>query len=154
MKKIIGLSVTVVVAFIAGCAGTSSNSDGAASATKPTPLNTSLYQNWVHSYEEQNGAKSPNIFRPAGSREFASSRFRMEFAFDQTGQCNYKYLNPNGAHQIRNCVYTKIGNEVFLYDNGGISLAHLAFTINALTPDELKLSYGVASPKPAAPEKK
>lgn len=144
MKKINRLLLTIFALFIAGCAGTGLNSEGATS--KPKVVDTSFYQHWVHSYEEQNGQKTPNIFRPKSSREFAPSRFRMEFAFDQNGQCNYMFLSPVDAHQIRNCVYTKIGNAVYLYDNGGASLSHLAFTIQSVNNGEMRMAYGVAAP--------
>ncbi len=141
MKKIIGL---VVAVFISGCGGAILNSEGTGS--NPKVVDISFYQHWVHSYEEQNGQKIPNIFRPKGTREFAASRFRMEFAFDQNGQCNYKFLSPTDAHEIRNCVYTKIGNAVYLYDNGGASLSHLAFTIESVNKDEMRMTYGVTAP--------
>ena len=139
MNKIIGLTLAVL---ISGCGGAGLNSEGASS--KPT--DTSFYQHWVHSYEEQNGQKIPNIFRPKGSREFAPSRFRMQFAFDPSGQCNYMFLSPTDAHEIRDCVYTKIGNTVYLYDKGGASLSHLAFTIQSVNKDEMRLTYGIAKP--------
>ncbi|MEH6457239.1 MAG: hypothetical protein V7749_13000 [Cocleimonas sp.] len=141
MKKIIGL---IIAALISGCSGAGLNSEDASSKSKT--VDTSFYQHWVHSYEEQNGQKIPNIFRPKGSREFGPSRFRMEFAFDQNGQCNYKFLSSVDAHQIRNCVYTKIGNTVYLYDNGGASLSHLAFTIESVNNGEMRMAYGVATP--------
>lgn len=149
MKKIIGIIIT---ALLTGCDGAGLNSGGATS--KPKVLDTSFYQHWVHSYEEQNGAKTPNIFRPKDSREFAPSRFRMELAFDQNGQCNYKYLSPTDAHEMRNCVYTKIGNTVYLYDNGGASLSHLAFTIESVNKDEMRLAYGIAKPETKDAKKK
>ena len=139
MNKIIGLTLAVL---ISGCGGAELKPEGASS--KPT--DTSFYQHWVHSYEEQNGQKIPNIFRPKGSREFATSRFRMQFAFDPSGQCNYMFLSPTDAHEIRDCVYTKIGNTVYLYDKGGASLSHLAFTIQSVNKDEMRMTYGVAKP--------
>ena len=139
MNKIIGLTLAVL---ISGCGGAGLNSEGASSKT----TDTSFYQHWVHSYEEQNGQKIPNIFRPKGSREFAPSRFRMQFAFDPSGQCNYMFLSPTDAHEIRDCVYTKIGNTVYLYDKGGASLSHLAFTIQSVNKDEMRMTYGIAKP--------
>ncbi len=139
MNRMIGL---MLVVFITGCGSTGLNSEGASSK----PADTSFYQHWVHSYEEQNGKKVPNIFRPKGSKEFAPSRFRMQLAFDPNGQCNYMFLSPVDAHQMRDCVYTKIGNTVYLYDNGGASLTHLAFTIQSVNKGEMRMSYGVAKP--------
>lgn len=153
MKMNIGLAFTLL---ITGCGGAGLNSGGVSSAGKSKPIDTSFYQEWVHSYEEQNGQKTPNIFRPKGNREFPLSRFRMKFAFDQLGQCTYKYLSPTDAHELRNCVYTKIGNAVYLYDSAGGSLNHLAFTIQSVNANEMRMTYGVAAPvsKDAAKKKK
>ena len=150
MKKIIGLSISLL---LMGCGGADLNTEEVSS--KPKVRDTSFYQEWVHSYEEQNGQKIPNIFRPKGSREFPPSRFRMQFAFDQFGQCTYMHLSPTDAHELRNCVYTKIGNAVYLYDSAGGSLSHLAFTIQSVDASEMKMSYGVAAPvdKDAAKKK-
>ncbi|MGK0271072.1 MAG: hypothetical protein ACI88H_001725 [Cocleimonas sp.] len=56
------------------------------------------------------------------------------------------FLSPVDAHQMRDCVYTKIGNTVYLYDNCGASLTHLAFTIQSVNKGEMRMSYGVAKP--------
>lgn len=144
MKKIIGL---VVTAFLAGCGGAELNSESASSAPN-APADLSFYQHWVHSHEEQNGQPTPNIFRPKGSREFAPSRFRMEYAFDKSGQCNYLFKSPTDAHEMRDCVYTKVGNSVYFYDTNGVRLSHLAFTIQSVNQDEMRFAYGVAAPSP------
>lgn len=108
--------------------------------------NTNFYQHWVHSYEEQNGSKTPKIFRPAGSRQFPASRFRMEFGFDKSGQCNYKYLSPDDRHEMRNCIYTKIANKVYLYDEAGALLSHLSFTLlDSAGKDLMRMTYGIKS---------
>lgn len=146
MNKLIGMTLAML---IAGCGGVDTKSESVSSK----PVDKSFYQHWVHSYEEQNGEKIPNIFRPKGSREFAASRFRMQFAFDPNGQCNYMYLSPTDAHELRECVYTKIGNSVYLYDKGGASLSHLAFTIEKVNADEMKMAYGVAAPANKTKEK-
>ncbi len=150
MKKIIGLTISLL---LMGCGGAGLNSEGASSTGKPKAVDTSFYQEWVHSYEEQNGQKTPNIFRPKGSREFPPSRFRMQFAFDQYGQCTYMHLSPTDAHELRNCVYTKIGNSVYLYDSAGGSLNHLAFTIQSVNAGEMKMAYGVVAPAAKKPKK-
>jgi hypothetical protein len=122
-------------------------------SVKTNPSNSNFYKHWVHSYEEQNGDKVNHIFRPKGSKEFAPARFRMEFAFDQNGQCIYKFLSPTDRHELRDCIYTKINNKVYLYDKGGKSLSHLAFTLaEPANKDVMKMSYGVKVP--AKPEKK
>ncbi|MEE9326420.1 MAG: hypothetical protein V3U71_03920 [Cocleimonas sp.] len=129
--------------FLSACAGT----EGTGESSKPTEvLNTSFYQHWVHSFEEQNGQKVSNIFRPEGSREFPPSKFRMAFAFDTSGECNYKFLSPVDRHEMRNCVFTKIGDSVYLYDTQGKLLSHLSFTVNSATQDRMIMSYGIKAP--------
>jgi len=147
MKKIIGL---VVTAFLAGCGGAGLNSEGASSAPQAAPKarDMSFYQEWVHSHEEQNGQKTPNIFRPKGSREFPPSRFRMQFVFDPNGKCTYMFLSPTDAHELKNCVYTKVDNAVYFYSEEGASLNHLAFTIQSVNSGEMRMAYGVAAPTP------
>ena len=135
------IATTCFAILLSACAGSTVDSGNVGSKAEP---NTSFYQHWVHSYEEQNGQKIPNIFRPKGSREFPPSRFRMEFAFDLSGKCNYKYLSPVDAHEMRNCVYTKIGNKIYIYDQAGVLLKHLSFTLEGpARKDEMRMSYGV-----------
>ena len=142
MKKTI-ISLTLFLTVLAGCAGVSVDESGA----EAKDMNTNFYHHWVHSYEEQGDKKAPNIFRLKGSREFPASRFRMEFAFDPSGQCNYKFLSPTDAHEMRDCIFTKIGNKVYLYDEQGKLLKHLIFTLESpVTSDELRMSYGIKAP--------
>ncbi len=146
MNKII---LTFVVTLLAGCAGTSFSTEGEEANDK------NFYRHWVHSYEEQNGQKIPNIFRLKGSREFPASRFRMEFAFDPSGQCNYKFLSPTDRHEMRNCVFTKVGNKVYLYDEQGKLIKHLLFTLEKpASADEMRMSYGIKAPAPKTTKKK
>ena len=144
MKKILTIGIVALLSsLLSSCSGI----DGAGSGGT-NPSNANFYQHWVHSFEEQNGAKTPNIFRPKGSREFPAARFRMEFGFDASGQCNYKFLSPTDRHEMRNCVYTKVGNKVYLYDDQGKNLSHLAFTLQQTTSKDLmKMSYGVKRQK-------
>jgi len=142
-SKLVLAAIFPAMLFLASCAGVGISDGGSAPRDAE---NTSFYQHWIHSYEDQNGQKIPNIFRPAGSRQFPPSKFRMEFAFDKSGECNYKFLSPVDRHEMRNCVFTKIGNQVYLYDMQGKSLSHLFFTINSANKDIMKMSYGVKKP--------
>jgi hypothetical protein len=138
MKKLL----MIMAVLLSGCAGVGSSTEVGNEVS-----DTKFYQHWVHSYEEQGDKKTPNIFRPKGSREFPASRFRMEFGFDPNGQCNYKFLSPTDAHEMRNCVFTKVGNKVYLYDEQGKLLKHLLFTLeNPVTADEMRMSYGIKAP--------
>ena len=60
-----------------------------------------LCQHWVHSREEEKGQGAKgHIFRPAGSRRFARSRFRMAYKFDANGDCQWMYLDPADRHRF------------------------------------------------------
>ena len=144
MKKITILLATLI---LSACAGSGDLTSGGTGGAGSLPANTNFYNHWVHSFEEQNGQKIPNIFRVKGSREFPPSRFRMEFGFDPSGQCNYKYLSPIDTHEMRNCVYTKIGNKVYIYDQAGALLKHISFTLQSpVSKDRMLMTYGVAAP--------
>ncbi len=147
MKTII---LALSIAFlIGGCAGISTEGEGKEADDK------NFYRHWVHSFEEQGDKKTPNIFRPKGSREFPLARFRMEFAFDTSGQCNYNFLSPTDAHEMRDCVFTKIGNKVYLYDGQGKLLKHLLFTlVNPAGEDKMTMNYGIKAPVKAIKKKK
>ena len=141
------ITILLVTLILSACAGSGDGTSGGAGGVGSIPVNASFYNHWVHSFEEQNGQKIPNIFRVKGSREFPPSRFRMEFAFDPSGQCNYKYLSPVDAHEMRNCVYTKIGNKVYIYDQAGILLKHISFTLQSpASQNKMLMAYGVAAP--------
>jgi len=137
MKKI---SIILLPMLLSACAGMGSDSSGSKINNKD------FYQHWVHSYEEQGGSKTLNVFRPSGSRQFPASRFRMEFGFDPNGQCNYKYLSPTDSHEMRSCIYTKIGKRIYIYDDAGALLPHLSFTLlEPVGKDRMRMSYGVQS---------
>ena len=142
MKNLNSVFTALSLSLLAGCAGVGLPDGGGKEVN-----NTNFYQHWVHSYEEQGEKKTPNIFRPKGSKEFPVSRFRMELGFDPSGQCNYKFLSPNDAHEMRNCVFTKIGNKVYIYDKDGKLLKHLSFTlVKPAIKDEMQMSYGIQAP--------
>ena len=148
-KRMKRVSILFGASMLTACAGTGDVSNGGAGGS--IPINTNFYNHWVHSFEEQNGQKTPNIFRLKGSRVFPPSRFRMEFGFDTSGQCNYKYLSPVDAHEMRDCVYTKIGNKVYIYDQAGTLLKHISFTLQSpASKDQMLMTYGVAVPVKAS----
>jgi len=131
MKKVIGLVIAMFL--VTGNVKADENS---------------FYQHWVHSGEEQNGQATPNIFRPKGSMQFPPSNFRMEYAFNRNGQCLYKFKSQTGAHQMRNCLFTKVGNMVYFYEPNGVRLSHLALTIQVVNGNVMQFAYGTASPSP------
>ncbi len=54
-----------------------------------------LFHFWVHSREEQKDPDAKEqIFRPATSRQFPPSRFRMAYKFSPNGKCEWMFLDP------------------------------------------------------------
>ncbi len=105
-----------------------------------------LIQHWVHSREEQ---KNPNaeeqIFRPAKSREFPRSRFRMAYKFIEGGNCELMALDPTDRHQFKPAKWEiDAGNKNVLKitANGKTS----SFRIVELSEDVLRLAPEKANP--------
>lgn len=70
-----------------------------------------LAQHWVQSSEEQASNGLVQIFRPAGSRVFPPSRFRMAYKFARSGGCEFYYLSPDDAHEFRPCTWRLGAND-------------------------------------------
>ena len=62
-----------------------------------------LFRHWVHSSEEEQPGGRVRIFRPAASREFPPSRFRLAYKFARNGSCEFYVLSPDDAHHFRPC---------------------------------------------------
>lgn len=74
-----------------------------------TPLDidiNDLFRHWVHSSEEERPGGTVQIFRPAASREFPPSRFRMAYKFAPNGGCELYFLSPDDAHHFKPCNWT------------------------------------------------
>ncbi len=71
--------------------------------TAPKGVNIEdLFQHWVHSREEQNDPNAKEqIFRPATSRQFPPSRFRMAYKFSPNGECEWMFLDPADGHHFK-----------------------------------------------------
>ena len=85
-----------------GAAGSGSKGDGNKATNAIDTKN--LCQHWVNSYEEEDKkASNPtvHIFRPAASREFPRSRFRMVYKFTAKGTCEWLYLSPTDMHRFK-----------------------------------------------------
>jgi hypothetical protein len=65
-----------------------------------------LCQHWVHSSEEQRPEDKEQVFRPAASRKFPPSRFRMEYRFSRNGDCEWLWLSPDDAHRFKSGKWT------------------------------------------------
>jgi len=80
-----------------------------------------LYGHWVHSSEEEDPQGKVRVYRPAGSRAFPPSRFRMAYKFARDGACEYYYLSPDDDHRFRPCkweVGTNNGTILKVVANG------------------------------------
>ncbi|KAG1707549.1 hypothetical protein GQR58_003222 [Nymphon striatum] len=145
-KLLKSLVLGMSAVLLASCAGV-------ALEEEQKKASTHFYQHWVNSYEEQTNGNI--VFRPSGSKEFPPSRFRMAYKFDLDGSCQYKHLSENDAHRMESCVYTKVGNKVYIYDNSGKLVPDLSFTLVApANKDILLLRKGVTDPVKEAKLKK
>jgi hypothetical protein len=55
----------------------------------------------MRSTEEEGAGDDVQVFRPANSRTFPPSRFRMIYEFQRNGECAWLALAPDDAHQMR-----------------------------------------------------
>ena len=69
-----------------------------------------LFQHWVRSYEEEQPGSTVQIFRPASSKPFPPSRFRMAYKFARNGSCEAYVLSPDDAHHFDACTFSVAGD--------------------------------------------
>lgn len=60
-----------------------------------------LCRHWVHSREEEKAEDKGQLFRPAGSKQFPPTRFRMAYKFSKDGHCEWMWLSPTDAHRMQ-----------------------------------------------------
>lgn len=148
MKYRISMKTMMVIAgviFLNACAGVSLEGERGESKNNSSQY---FYQHWINSYEEQTAGQV--VFRPQGSMEFPPSRFRMAYIFNIDGSCQYKYLSPVDAHRMENCVYTKVGNKVYIYDETGKLIPDLSFTLSSpARKDVMYINKGIQKPEPS-----
>ena len=65
-----------------------------------------LFQHWVRSYEEEQPGRAVQVFRPALSKQFPPSRFRMAYKFAPNGKCEWYVLSPDDAHHFDACTWS------------------------------------------------
>lgn len=139
----VGVAVGSATLLLSACA---SVNEGGGETAKVEPPH--FYQHWVNAYEEQTAGKM--VFRPKGSQEFPVSRFRMEYVFNNDGSCQYKYLSPVDKHEMKSCVYTKVGNKVYVYNDSGRVVPELSFTLSASpSKDVMQFTKGIEASVPA-----
>lgn len=84
----------------------------------PVVDEASLTQHWVHSYEEEPQGSSPDMYRPSGYTDFPPSRFRMQYIFEEGGDCQWYYLAPNDAHHFRSGTWRLVEGNVLQVEQG------------------------------------
>ena len=112
-----------------------------------------LFQHWVRSTEEDLPGETVWVFRPAASREFPPSRFRMAYKFARDGSCEFYFLSPDDAHRFKACTWTVGASPKAILQIVGEGTA-TSFRVVELTRDVLRLmplepSKGLA-PDPAS----
>ncbi len=78
---------------------------------RPAADANALYQHWVRSTEEEQAGSATQVFRPAASKVFPPSRFRMAYKFARGGSCEYYFLSPDDAHRFKPCRWTLVGGD-------------------------------------------
>ena len=97
-----------------------------------------LLRHWVHSSEEDQSGDDILIYRPAESRQFPPSRFRMAYKFAAGGDCEFYYLSPDDDHHFRACAWNiSAGGETILRITGDGQTT--SFEIVELSADVLRL---------------
>jgi hypothetical protein len=97
-----------------------------------------LVQHWVRSYEEELPGDSVQVLRPADSRTFPPSRFRMAYKFAADGTCEWFFLSPDDAHRFKPGRWTIERGDERLLRITADSLT-TTFRIAELTPSVLRL---------------
>jgi hypothetical protein len=103
MKRTGFYSVTLLglwACLIAGAAAAQSDHPESNKSAPGIAIND-LCQHWVHSNEEEKAGGNVQIFRPAASRKFPPSRFRMAYKFNRNGDCEWLFLSPDDAHHFK-----------------------------------------------------
>jgi len=97
-----------------------------------------LFQHWVRSSEEEQPGQTLQVFRPASSKQFPPSRFRMAYKFARNGGCERYVLSPDDAHHFEACAWSvSTSDKTLLRITGGGATA--SFKIVELTGQLLRL---------------
>jgi len=99
-----------------------------------------LLQSWTHSREEEQPEDSSQIFRPSAFKEFAPSRFRMQYIFKANGDCEWMYLDPADGHHLKPGKWEINDRMIRIYDANRRLTACSPFRIVELGKDILRIS--------------
>jgi len=98
-----------------------------------------LFQHWVRSYEEEQPGQTLQIFRPASSKAFPPSRFRMAYKFARNGSCEWYVLSPDDAHHFDACTWSFAGADKTRLQITQAGGAATTFKVVELSGDVLRL---------------
>ncbi len=99
---------------------------------------------WIRSLEEESDTEDPGVewYRPADSRDFPPAWFRMAYTFRADGRCEYLWLSPVDAHDMRVGTWDFAADDphvVRILDDEGEELANLSFRIVTLDDELLRV---------------
>jgi hypothetical protein len=105
MRTLYSFALFVFLALFAySCSPKSGSVNTIASGSNQTLASINieyLCQHWVHSREEQQQTDGDQIYRPKDFKEFPANRFRMQYIFYKSGDCEWYYLAPDDGHHFK-----------------------------------------------------
>jgi hypothetical protein len=133
------LALVVLTTSVVACEESSPTAPAA-----PTFDPADLVGHWVRSLEEESSTEDPGVewYRPADSRDFPPAWFRMAYGFRADGRCEYLWLSPVDAHEMRPGTWDFAADDphvVRIFDDEGEELANLSFRIVTLDDELLRV---------------
>lgn len=132
----------LVVGLVVGCGDDAVTPDPAADENPPAASGDPLVGSWTHSSEEEPAGSTAEWFRPSMSRDWAEAWFRMRFDFREDGTCDYLWLSPVDAHEMRPGTWERDPKDdrvVRVYDENGDLIERVSFFILDLQDDLLRI---------------
>ena len=134
------LAVAVAVVMMTAVGDDRSESTAPVGKAKDATDADLLCRHWVHSREEEKSEDKGQLFRPAGSKKFPRTRFRMAYKFSKDGDCEWMWLSPRDAHKMKSGTWSLDSEDSKILridkgEQGGIE----AFRIMELSKDALRL---------------
>ena len=142
MKTILTLVFASTLVFAVGCGSDDAPTRAVDESAEPTEQSTPLVGSWTHSMEEDSFGSTTDWYRPSQSRDFAYDWFRMRYDFFADGTCEYWWLSPNDAHEMRPGTWELVEKDeryVRVYDEDGELLETVSFRIVQLEGNLLQI---------------
>ena len=101
-----------------------------------------LYQEWNHSYEEEENGALTDILRPAPAETFPASWYRKRYIFSADGKVSWLELSAVDAHYMRNGTWQTNPNDpsiINIYNENGDVVNLASFRILRLGPNFLEI---------------